>query len=70
MGPQRSTRLNVTISRAAPPPRVSTTGTTAVARSMVPSPRPEPCHPRLMAPRPLPKPCYSKPNANSMRCQA
>ncbi|KAM1655557.1 hypothetical protein ACFX1Q_008422 [Malus domestica] len=31
MGPRRSTRLNVTISGAAPPPRVSTTGTTAVA---------------------------------------
>ena len=31
MGPRQSTRLNVTISGAAPPPRVSTTGTTAVA---------------------------------------
>ncbi|KAM2954099.1 hypothetical protein FF1_032423 [Malus domestica] len=30
MGHRRSTRLNVTISGAAPPPRVSTTGTTAV----------------------------------------
>ncbi|KAM2359086.1 hypothetical protein TB2_007612 [Malus domestica] len=52
MGPRRSTRLNVTISGAAPAPRVSTTGTTAV-----PSPRPKPCHPRrLMALRPRPKP--------------
>ncbi|KAM1205493.1 hypothetical protein ACFX2F_006328 [Malus domestica] len=31
MGPRRSTRLNATISGAAPPPQVSTTGTTAVA---------------------------------------
>ncbi|KAM1781705.1 hypothetical protein ACFX11_040249 [Malus domestica] len=31
MGPRRSTRLNVTISGAVPPPRVSTTGSTVVA---------------------------------------
>ncbi|KAM1980396.1 hypothetical protein ACFX15_037019 [Malus domestica] len=31
MGPWQSTRLNVTISGAAPPPRVSTTGTTMAA---------------------------------------
>ncbi|KAM1207325.1 hypothetical protein ACFX13_008034 [Malus domestica] len=31
MGPRRFTRLNVTIGGAAPPPRVSTTRTTAVA---------------------------------------
>ncbi|KAM1025466.1 hypothetical protein FF1_038552 [Malus domestica] len=34
MGPQRSTRLNATINGAAPPPRVSTTGTTTVATSI------------------------------------
>ncbi|KAM1058296.1 hypothetical protein ACFX2A_032142 [Malus domestica] len=31
IGPRQSTRLNVTIGGAAPPPRVSTTGTTGVA---------------------------------------
>ncbi|KAM1439764.1 hypothetical protein ACFXTO_013582 [Malus domestica] len=56
MGLWRSVRLNATISGAAPPPRVSTTE--PVVRSMVPSPRPRPCHPRLMAPRPRPKPCH------------
>ncbi|KAM2377273.1 hypothetical protein ACFX1X_043897 [Malus domestica] len=34
MGPRRSMRLNATISGVAPPPRVSTTGTTAVATSV------------------------------------
>ncbi|KAM1702358.1 hypothetical protein COP2_028171 [Malus domestica] len=58
MGLRRSVRLNATISGAAPPPRVSTMGTTAVARSMVPSPRLEPCHPRLNTPRTRPKPCH------------
>ncbi|KAM1652117.1 hypothetical protein ACFX1R_005792 [Malus domestica] len=32
---RRSVRLNATISEAAPPPRVSTTGSTAVATSVV-----------------------------------
>ncbi|KAM1206121.1 hypothetical protein FF1_006804 [Malus domestica] len=48
MGPRRSTRLNVTISVATPPPRVSITGTIAVARSMVSSPQLESCHPRRL----------------------
>ncbi|KAM2390560.1 hypothetical protein ACFX1X_034285 [Malus domestica] len=58
MGLRRSVRLNATISGAAPPPRVSTMGTTMVARSMVPSSRLEPCHLRLTAPRPWPKSCH------------
>ncbi|KAM2538514.1 hypothetical protein TB2_023951 [Malus domestica] len=37
----------------------------SVVRSMVPSPRPEPCHPKLTILRPQPKP-----NTNSTCCQA
>ncbi|KAM1268110.1 hypothetical protein ACFX2G_000452 [Malus domestica] len=68
MGPRRSTRLNAKISGAAPPPRVSTMGTTAVATSV--ATRGE-VHDAFTTARPVPSKAHGiKATAQPMSLQA